>query len=88
MNIDFIKIDRSFINNIENKGRTIVQAVKDISESLDFDVIAEGVETKIQVAILKQCGVHFMQGYYFSRPLEQGAALHILATGHALCAAN
>lgn len=88
MNIDFIKIDRSFINNIENKGRTIVQAVKDISESLDFDVIAEGVETEKQAAILKQCGVHFMQGYYFSRPLEQGAALHILAAGHALCAAN
>ncbi|VDZ72066.1 putative signal transduction protein [Atlantibacter hermannii] len=66
MNIDFIKIDRSFINNIENKGRTIVQAVKDISESLNFDVIAEGVETEKQVAILKQCGVHFMQGYYFS----------------------
>lgn len=88
MSIDFIKIDRSFINNIENKGRTIVQAVKDISESLDFDVIAEGVETETQVAILKQCGVHFMQGYYFSRPLEQGAALHILAAGHALCAAN
>ena len=79
MNIDFIKIDRSFINNIENKGRTIVQAVKDISESLNFDVIAEGVETEKQVAILKQCGVHFMQGYYFSRPLEQRAALDILA---------
>ncbi|QFH70277.1 EAL domain-containing protein [Enterobacter sp. E76] len=88
MNIDFIKIDRSFINNIENKGRTIVQAVKDISESLDFDVIAEGVETEKQAAILKQCGVHFMQGYYFSRPLEQGAALHILAAGQQLSPAH
>ncbi|WP_312382926.1 putative bifunctional diguanylate cyclase/phosphodiesterase [Atlantibacter subterraneus] len=88
MNIDFIKIDRSFINNIENKGRTIVQAVKDISESLDFDVIAEGDETEKQAAILKQCGVHFMQGYYFSRPLEQGAALHILAAGQQLSPAH
>lgn len=88
MNIDFIKIDRSFINNIENKGRTIVQAVKDISESLDFNVIAEGVETEKQVAVLKQCGVHFMQGYYFSRPLERGAALHILAAARQLAPVN
>ena len=88
MNIDFIKIDRSFINNIENKGRTIVQAVKDISESLNFDVIAEGVETEKQVAILKQCGVYFMQGYYFSRPLEQHVALDILAASQQPALAN
>lgn len=75
MNIDYIKIDRSFIQNIELKGLSIVQAMMNISRSLNFSVIAEGVETDKQRQLLEECGIPFMQGYYFSRPLERQNAL-------------
>ncbi|BCG09556.1 phosphodiesterase [Buttiauxella agrestis] len=75
MNIDYIKIDRSFIQNIELKGLSIVQAMMNISRSLNFSVIAEGVETGKQRQLLEECGIPFMQGYYFSRPLERQNAL-------------
>ncbi|MCS3602052.1 diguanylate cyclase (GGDEF)-like protein [Buttiauxella sp. BIGb0471] len=75
MNIDYIKIDRSFVQNIELKGLSIVQAMMNISRSLNFSVIAEGVETGKQRQLLEECGIPFMQGYYFSRPLERQNAL-------------
>lgn len=79
MNIDYIKIDRSFIQHIEQKGLSIVQAMMNISKSLNFSVIAEGVETEKQRQLLEQCGIPYMQGYYFSRPLERQNALDYLA---------
>jgi diguanylate cyclase (GGDEF)-like protein len=75
MNIDYIKIDRSFIQHIEQKGLSIVKAMMNISQSLNFSVIAEGVETEKQRQLLEQCGIPYMQGYYFSRPLEREKAL-------------
>ncbi|HKN04630.1 MAG TPA: EAL domain-containing protein [Buttiauxella sp.] len=74
MNIDYIKIDRSFIQHIELKGLSIVQAVMNMSQSLNFSVIAEGVETEKQRKTLEQCGIHYMQGYYFSPPMENHEA--------------
>lgn len=79
MNIDYIKIDRSFIQHIEQKGLSIVQAMMNISKSLNFSVIAEGVETEKQRQLLEQCDIPYMQGYYFSRPLERQKALEYLA---------
>lgn len=78
MNIDYIKIDRSFIQHIENKGLSIVQAVMDMSKTLNFRVIAEGVETETQRHMLEQCGIPYMQGYFFSRPMERQDALAYL----------
>lgn len=80
INVDYIKIDRSFINNLDSKGLAIVEAVMSISDRLAFRVIAEGVETAKQRQKLIECGVHFMQGYYFSRPLEYANALALLET--------
>ena len=78
MNIDYIKIDRSFIQHIELKGLSIVQAVMNMSQSLNFSVIAEGVETEIQRKMLVQCGIPYMQGYYFSPPMESHDAWEYL----------
>lgn len=80
INVDYIKIDRSFIDNLDSKGLAIVEAVMSISEGLAFYVIAEGVETAKQQQKLIECGVHFMQGYYFSHPLEYSHALALLET--------
>ena len=69
-----IKIDQSFIKRIEDKpSRGIVQAIVAIAHSLDMRVIAEGVETPLQLSILRDIGCEEIQGFYLSKPLEAHA---------------
>ncbi len=69
---DTLKIDKSFIDDIEvdKKSRDIVQAIISLSHSLGIWTIAEGVETEKQVTLLKGMGLDAVQGYYYSRPLN------------------
>ena len=68
--INQVKIDQSFVKNMHsNRGDiAIIKSVLLLSEALDFDVIAEGVETKEHYEALKELGCKQFQGYYFSRP--------------------
>ncbi|MBR6916953.1 MAG: EAL domain-containing protein, partial [Clostridia bacterium] len=72
MPIDVLKMDRTFISNIENdeKDVQLVALIIGIAKSLDIPVVAEGVETKSQMDLLKKLGCNLVQGYYFSRPLH------------------
>ncbi|MDR3530352.1 MAG: EAL domain-containing protein [Rhodopila sp.] len=67
---DKIKIDRSFISDVEDdtEAETIVQAIIAMSRSLRLDVTAEGVETRQQLAMLRAHGCTFVQGYLLGRP--------------------
>ncbi|MBR0757086.1 EAL domain-containing protein [Bradyrhizobium jicamae] len=66
---DKIKIDRSFVSDIELDGSaTIVKSVVSIAASRDMTTTAEGVETEQQRALLRQLGCTEMQGYLFSPP--------------------
>lgn len=65
-----IKIDRSFVNKLNTNGMAIFEAVKRIASSLDYVVIAEGVETQQQAEVLSELGIEMLQGYYFAKPLE------------------
>jgi diguanylate cyclase (GGDEF)-like protein len=69
--IDTLKIDMSFIKNIEfsESQRSIVRTIIDLGKNLDLKVIAEGVETQKQYEILAEMGCDSIQGYIFSRPL-------------------
>jgi EAL domain-containing protein (putative c-di-GMP-specific phosphodiesterase class I) len=69
--IDFLKLDRSFVTGLPENAddASITRAVITMSHSLNLKVIAEGVETKEQLAFLTSNGCDEMQGYYFSRPL-------------------
>lgn len=71
--INRVKIDRDFISQVEHdsKVHAIVQSIIDLSHRLDLDVVAEGVETIGQLNQLKDWHVDVIQGYYFSRPLNQ-----------------
>ena len=69
--VDTLKIDRSFINRIGESGAPLVTAVISLARGLNLDVIAEGVETRAQVDFLKRHGCRYMQGYLFSRPLSE-----------------
>ncbi len=71
MPVDVLKMDRGFILNIEHSEQDfrLVELILDIAENLKMLVIAEGVETENQMAMLKNAGCDLVQGYYFSRPV-------------------
>ncbi len=69
--LDQLKIDRSFVRNIPGKRNdgTIVRTIITMSQGLEMEVIAEGVETEAQRRFLQTHGCHAYQGYLFSPPL-------------------
>jgi diguanylate cyclase (GGDEF)-like protein/PAS domain S-box-containing protein len=70
--IDTLKIDRSFVQRIgENEdGLEIVNTILSLASSLDMEVVAEGVETEQQLALLRKLRCAYAQGYHLSRPIE------------------
>ena len=71
LNADVLKIDSEFIQALgrDEKTTAIVQFLMNLSLRLDVEVIAEGVETKEQAAILRDLGCAMAQGYHFSKPV-------------------
>lgn len=68
---DYIKIDKSFLNNIDNKkDKNILSIFKYIQDILNIKCIVEGVETKEQLDIVTEIGLNTIQGYYYSEPLS------------------
>jgi EAL domain-containing protein (putative c-di-GMP-specific phosphodiesterase class I) len=69
--IDTVKIDRSFIHNIDSNpvDAAIVSAIFAMAQTMRLRVVAEGVETLGQLQMLSGYGCAFAQGYYFSKPL-------------------
>jgi diguanylate cyclase (GGDEF)-like protein len=68
--VEAIKIDRSFVNGlgIDNEDSTIVEAVVNLGHSLGLMVVAEGVETPLQLSRLRELKCDRAQGYLFGRP--------------------
>ncbi len=71
--INTLKIDRSFVNQIEAdvERKAIVKTIIELAHILKMDVIAEGIETKTQQQLLLELNCEFGQGYLFSKPLPQ-----------------
>lgn len=74
--LDSLKIDRSFIDGMgrERESAAIVQSIIHLGRALGLGVIAEGVETEAQVALLRAAGASHLQGYFFSRPVAADVA--------------
>lgn len=68
--VNYVKIDKSFVDNIEGKGEAIIRATLFIARELNCQTIAEGVETKQQAMALSAMGVDYLQGYYFAKPMK------------------
>jgi EAL domain-containing protein (putative c-di-GMP-specific phosphodiesterase class I)/GAF domain-containing protein len=70
-----VKIDRSFVCDIEHdaRRRALVQAMIKLSHDLGHRVVAEGVETPDVVELLREAGCDEAQGYLYAKPLEPGA---------------
>lgn len=77
---DTLKIDRSFIKQMESSERdkAIVDIIITLAHKLDMEVIAEGVETKNHEQILKDLNCEYGQGYLFAKPLKSEAAKDFL----------
>lgn len=70
--ISTLKIDKSFVDNIGNHNdRSIVKCIIELCKSLNYNIVAEGVEKKEQLDILNEFGCEVIQGYYYSKPLEE-----------------
>jgi diguanylate cyclase (GGDEF)-like protein len=68
--VNYVKIDKSFVDNIDGKGEAIIRATLFIAQELNCQTIAEGVETKEQAMALSAMGVDYLQGYYFAKPMK------------------
>ena len=81
--IDTLKIDRSFISDLEQSddSEAIVAAILAMSHSLKLDVVAEGVESESQMRRLAAQGCRVMQGWLFSRALSPDDFQKVLARG-------
>jgi diguanylate cyclase (GGDEF)-like protein len=73
--VNFIKIDKSFVDNVHGKGEAIIRATQFIARELNCQTIAEGVETKQQADMLFSMGIDYLQGFYFSKPVPHKALL-------------
>lgn len=78
---DFLKIDRSFVSQMqpENRNYQVVKTIISLSNQLGLAVVAEGIESAQQLQWLQKLGCEFGQGYLFSKPLpSDGIEAHFL----------
>ncbi len=70
--VEILKIDQSFVARLKQgkKAVRIVETIIRLARALDLQVIAEGVETNVQISTLRKAGCNFGQGNWFSKPLE------------------
>lgn len=69
--LDALKLDRLFIDDLDTPSkRAIIHAIILMAETLQLDVIAEGVEKQEHIEFLTQLGCHVMQGYFYGKPME------------------
>lgn len=76
--VDYVKIDRSFIWSMDTGGRAIVEAVSQIAAAFDYKVVAEGVETEDQRRLLTNMGIEYLQGYLFLPPVPENELIEHL----------
>lgn len=72
MPIDFIKIDRSFVMNVQKDEKTtaVVSSMIYLAKKLNIKVISEGIETEIEHKLMRELGSDYGQGYFYSKPVE------------------
>lgn len=83
--IDYLKIDKSFINELERRynDQAIVQGVIGLGRRLGVEVIAEGVERLAQEAVLRQQGCDMGQGFLYSKPMPMESLIELLRASDA-----
>lgn len=78
--VNTLKMDKSFVDHVtdDEEDASFARMVIGIANSMNLGLIAEGVETRDQLDFLRSEGCRFIQGFYFSKPLNSEAALAYL----------
>jgi EAL domain-containing protein (putative c-di-GMP-specific phosphodiesterase class I) len=82
-----LKIDSLFVQRlgVDSNNSEIVRSIVGLARSLGMSVVAEGVETEIQLRKLKELGCPFIQGFYVSKPLNGSKAEQLLIKNWSNC---
>jgi EAL domain-containing protein (putative c-di-GMP-specific phosphodiesterase class I) len=85
-----LKIDRSFVNilDTDDKSNAIVKTILMLGLNLGLEIVAEGIETREQLDLLRALGCKLGQGYLFARPVEAQVAGQFLKDGTDLIAGD
>ncbi|MDF9890882.1 UNVERIFIED_ORG: EAL domain-containing protein (putative c-di-GMP-specific phosphodiesterase class I) [Pseudomonas vranovensis] len=80
--VDYVKIDQAFIRGLSegSEDAAITRAIIAMAQSLDLQVVAEGVETHEQLEFLRKQGCNEVQGYLISRPVPAQELAELLAS--------
>ncbi|NET06200.1 MAG: GGDEF domain-containing protein [Symploca sp. SIO2B6] len=81
--IDTLKIDRSFVERLgkDSESIEIVRTIITLAHNLKMEIIAEGVETTQQLSLLRSLNCDYVQGYFFSKPVDSDSARELIASG-------
>lgn len=78
--IDHLKIDRCLIQNSphNNQNKILTKTTIELAHSLGLKVVAEGIETKAELRLIRQLGCNYAQGFFLARPLSAKACAELL----------
>lgn len=81
--VDVLKIDRSFVSTLgtSEDDRELVAGIVSLARSLHMGIVAEGVETAEQAAIVTDLGCDRAQGFFFAEPVEAADLMSLCVTG-------
>jgi EAL domain-containing protein (putative c-di-GMP-specific phosphodiesterase class I) len=84
LDLDVLKVDRAFTQALDagKQGEAFFMTIVSMAHILDMQVVAEGVETREQLAVLQTLGCNEVQGYFISRPVPAKEAEAFLAQRH------
>ncbi len=77
---DTLKVDSSFVKDLggDDQNSIVVKTILNLARSLNLNAVAEGIETESQLALLRDIGCRYGQGYYFSKPVGASDAEQLL----------
>ncbi len=70
LEVDSLKIGRSFVSTATSREQSVLKAIAEMARSLGFEVVAEGIESQSELDLVLGAGVHYAQGFHFSRPVD------------------
>jgi len=84
--VDVLKIDRRFIADMDGTGVAVLAAILKMARALGLETVAEGIETREQLAQLRELGCDLAQGFFLARPMDAGLVPGHLDSGKAQAA--